>query len=139
MPPVPPAQQYNAPLPRGPHDHPTRPHGQASQQAAHQHRDRRVVATPHQRHGDRGCSDDDERGCALPVFVRYRDIKASGIAASWQQLNRLIDEANFPRGIMLSPNIRAWKVDDIRAWLEARPSERKGVPLNRYQRQQALT
>ena len=29
---------------------------------------------------------------------------------------------------MLSPNIRAWRLDEIKTWLETRPVERKPVP-----------
>jgi len=110
------------------------PYGQATQQqTTHQHR-RQVE--PHQRHGDRGCEDDADDAPRLPVFVRFRDIRAAGIATSRQQLNRLIDEDGFPVGIMLSPNIRAWKIADVEAWLEKRPTERKGVP-DRWERQRA--
>ena len=64
----------------------------------------------------------------LPVYVRSRDINAAGIAKNWPTLTRLIEEENFPRGVMLSPNIRAWRLDEIEAWLETRPVERKPVP-----------
>ena len=40
----------------------------------------------------------------------------------------MIDELGFPPGILLSPNIRAWRLDDVLAWLDARPSERKEAP-----------
>jgi len=140
MPPaIPPAQQHNAPPPRGPADHPSQPPtGRASRQAAAQRRDRRLGESPHQRQGDRGSEDDgdDDAGRRLPTFVRFRDIKASGIAASWTQLSRLIDDEGFPPGIMLSPNIRAWRLDDVQLWLANRPTERKGVPDRWEQRRQ---
>jgi predicted DNA-binding transcriptional regulator AlpA len=76
--------------------------------------------------GDR--CDDDDGARHLPVYVRFRDIKTAGIARNWPTLTRLIEEENFPPGIMLSPNIRAWRADAIEAWLETRPVERKPVP-----------
>lgn len=83
-----------------------------------------------QRFGDRGDDDDgdDDARRVLPVYVRFRDINAAGIAKNWPTLTRLIEEENFPRGVMLSPNIRAWRLDEIRAWLETRPIDRKPVP-----------
>jgi predicted DNA-binding transcriptional regulator AlpA len=73
------------------------------------------------------CGDDD---CArrLPVYVRFRDIKTAGIAKNWPTLTRLIEEEGFPRGVMLSPNIRAWKLAEVEQWLASRPVERKPVP-----------
>jgi predicted DNA-binding transcriptional regulator AlpA len=85
-----------------------------------------------ERHSDPQ-SGDDATACLLPVFVRFRDIRAAGIATSWTQLNKLIDEDGFPIGVMLSPNIRAWRVNEIEAWLATRPTERKGVP-DRWER-----
>jgi predicted DNA-binding transcriptional regulator AlpA len=60
--------------------------------------------------------------------VRFADIQAAGIARSWTQLNRLIDDDGFPVGVMLSPNIRAWELAHVMAWLATRPTERKPVP-----------
>jgi predicted DNA-binding transcriptional regulator AlpA len=60
--------------------------------------------------------------------VRFRDISTAGIAKNWPTLTRLIEEENFPRGVMLSRNIRAWPLDEIEAWLATRPVERKPVP-----------
>jgi predicted DNA-binding transcriptional regulator AlpA len=92
------------------------------------------TAAIHQRFGDRGDDDDgdnddgDDAARRLPVYVRFRDISAAGIARNWPTLTRLIEEEGFPRGVMLSPNIRAWRLDEIRVWLETRPIERKPVP-----------
>jgi hypothetical protein len=64
----------------------------------------------------------------LPVYCRYRDLVENGICGSWQQLNRLIADHGFPYGIMLSPNVRAWDVEEIRQWLASRPRDRKILP-----------
>src|SRR5262245_60234744 len=97
------------------------------------------TAGPPQRHGDRRSGDDDDGPRRLPVYVRFHDIQAAGIAGSWTQLNRLIDEEGFPVGCMLSPNIRAWKLAEVEAWLATRPTERKSVPDRWARRRAAAT
>jgi hypothetical protein len=80
-----------------------------------------AVTNP-RRQGDRGNKDDGAP--RLPVFVRYRDLVAAGIVNNWPTLIRLITEQNFPCGILLGPNTRAWRLDEVEAWLAARPIER---------------
>jgi hypothetical protein len=132
MPPIPPEQsaEHSTPPPRGPHDHGTRPHGRTKHRPAAQ-RDNRSgeAAGPHQRHGDRGSGDDDSAArYALPTFVRYADLIAAGIVANWTTLLRLIDTEGFPVGIMIGANTRAWRLDDVEAWLASRPTARKVIP-----------
>jgi predicted DNA-binding transcriptional regulator AlpA len=81
--------------------------------------------SPHQRQGDRG-SDDDAAG-RLPKFVRFHDLRAVGIVSNWPQLYNLIDYYDFPPGVLLSPNIRAWDIEEVQRWLASRPTERKIV------------
>jgi predicted DNA-binding transcriptional regulator AlpA len=91
-------------------------------------------AAVHHRGGDRDSGDDDDaaaRPSLLPVYVRFRDIRAAGIAKNWPTLSRLIDEEGFPRGVMLSPNMRAWLLTEVQDWLATRPVERKPTP-NRW-------
>ena len=55
----------------------------------------------HPRFGDRGDDDggdDDDDARRLPVYVRFRDISAAGIAKNWPTLLRLIEEEGFPAG-----------------------------------------
>ena len=147
MPPIPPDQQPNAPPPRGPHDHETRPHGTQQQPAAQ--RDNPPAETtnpPHQRQGDRASDDDDrrrpsrQRGPSSPRAATgslnpasrsssaTTDLVAAGFVGSWTQLLRMIDDEGFPAGTMLSANVRAWRLDELEAWLASRPSARKAVP-----------
>jgi predicted DNA-binding transcriptional regulator AlpA len=70
-------------------------------------------------------ADDDP---ALPMLARFTDLQDAGITNNWTHLTRLIKEENFPQGFLLSRNIRAWKVSDIRQWLAERPTARKTVP-----------
>jgi hypothetical protein len=64
----------------------------------------------------------------LPTFVRYSDLVAAGIVANWTTLLRLIDDEGFPAGVMIGPNTRAWRADEVDRWLAERPSARKSVP-----------
>jgi hypothetical protein len=134
MPPIPPEQsaERSTPPPRGPHDRDTRPHSRTKHRPAVQHDNQfgGEGASPHQRQGDRDCADDDASAArhALPTFVRYADLVAAGIVANWTTLLRLIDTEGFPVGVMIGPNTRAWRLDDVEAWLAARPSARKVLP-----------
>jgi predicted DNA-binding transcriptional regulator AlpA len=62
-----------------------------------------------------------------PVFVRFKDLVAANIATSWPQLSRMIIAEGFPTGVMLARNTRAWRLDEVEAWLAARPRARKVV------------
>lgn len=63
----------------------------------------------------------------LPRYVRFRDLRISGIADNWPQLLRLIEQHGFPSGRLLSPNVRAWTIDEVEAWVATRPIARKAV------------
>jgi hypothetical protein len=80
--------------------------------------------SPFQRHH---CSGDEDAKPRLPAFVRFHDLRAAGIVSNWPQLYNLIDDYGFPAGMLLSPNCRVWDVQDVRVWLDARPTERKIV------------
>jgi predicted DNA-binding transcriptional regulator AlpA len=67
----------------------------------------------------------------LPQFVRFRDLRTSGICDNWQQLFRLIEDHGFPAGRLISPNCRAWTVDEVTSWIASRPTERKVVKPRR--------
>jgi len=87
----------------------------------------RPPATPRQ-NGDRGNADDDVAADeTLPVYCRFRDLRAVGIATNWPQLLRMIDLEGFPEGIWLSSNIRAWDIALVRRWLASRPTARKKI------------
>ncbi len=63
----------------------------------------------------------------LPVHVRFHDLVAAGIVRNWPTLLRLIDQENFPPGVMIGRNTRAWALADVEAWLASRPTARKPV------------
>lgn len=71
----------------------------------------------------------EQSSAKLPKLVRFRDLQAAGVASNWQSLQNMIDGQDaFPPGFLLSRNVRAWRLDDVLRWLDARPSERKEAP-----------
>ncbi len=58
-------------------------------------------------------------------FLRFKDLKAKGIVASWPALRYKIRNNGFPAGRLLGPNTRAWTVDEVQAWLDNLPTESK--------------
>jgi predicted DNA-binding transcriptional regulator AlpA len=71
---------------------------------------------------------DHESPRSLPKFIRFRDLRDAGIADNYTTLARLVTEHAFPPGILISPNIRAWNLDEVERWLATRPSDRKPLP-----------
>jgi predicted DNA-binding transcriptional regulator AlpA len=61
-------------------------------------------------------------------FLRFRDLQEAGIVASWPMLARRIERDGFPPGRKLGPNSRAWTEQEVRAWLDSRPTARKAAP-----------
>lgn len=94
--------------------------------------------TVHRGQGDRGDNDDnsdDDAAAAprLPVYVRYRDLVAAGIIANWETLGRAISKYDFPPGVLLSGNRRAWRLDEVLTWLDGRPVAHKtNLPKRKY-------
>jgi hypothetical protein len=89
------------------------------------------TSTVSQRQGNRRSGDDDDLVPRLPVYIRFADLVASHIVSNWVQLGRLIDHEGFPEGVLLGPNTRAWKLDEVQAWLATRPTARKIPPPKR--------
>jgi hypothetical protein len=82
---------------------------------------------------------DHEPQRSLPKFIRFRDLRDAGIADNYTTLARLVTEHAFPPGILISPNIRAWNLDEIERWLAARPSDRKPLPARSEAAERART
>ena len=55
------------------------------------------------------------------LLYRFPDLKALGIVNNWTTLLRWIDAGDFPAGIYLGANTRAWLVSDVELWLASRP------------------
>jgi predicted DNA-binding transcriptional regulator AlpA len=58
-------------------------------------------------------------------LIRYTDLVAKGVVNSRMTLKRLIDNQDFPPGILVTPNSRAWDEGEVDAWIGARPAARK--------------
>ena len=58
-------------------------------------------------------------------LIRYPDLVAKGIVNSRMTLKRLIDSQDFPPGVLITPNARAWDEAAVDAWIGSRPSSRK--------------
>jgi predicted DNA-binding transcriptional regulator AlpA len=58
-------------------------------------------------------------------LLRFPDLVAIGLFNSRMTLKRAIDSQGFPEGVLLTPNCRAWREDEIEAWVAARPTARK--------------
>ena len=71
----------------------------------------------------------DPDASKLPVYVRFTNLKKAGIVGNWSILQRLISEHAFPTGVMLSKNVRAWPLDQVTAWCEARPTAKKVIKV----------
>jgi predicted DNA-binding transcriptional regulator AlpA len=56
------------------------------------------------------------------LFYRFADLKALGIVSNWPTLSRWIRKGDFPAGVYLGANTRAWPVAAIEAWLASRPT-----------------
>jgi predicted DNA-binding transcriptional regulator AlpA len=87
------------------------------------------LGTLHRRNGDRASPDDDDPAPRLTTFVRFRDLVAANIVQNWPTLRRLIREQQFPPGIMIGPNMRAWPAVEVEAWLASRPTANSNIRL----------
>lgn len=60
---------------------------------------------------------------ALPTtgYVRLTQLLASGVPFSPATLWRKVKAQTFPAPVKLSAGITAWKVEDVRAWMENQP------------------
>jgi predicted DNA-binding transcriptional regulator AlpA len=64
----------------------------------------------------------------MEKFLRFADLQASGIIASWPMLRRRIERDGFPVGVKVGPNIRAWRESEVDAWIANRPTAKKPAP-----------
>lgn len=56
-------------------------------------------------------------------FIRFKDLKEKGIVNSWPALRYKIEHNGFPPGCYLGTNSRAWKIDEVQAWIDALPTK----------------
>jgi hypothetical protein len=53
-------------------------------------------------------------------LLRFADLKEANIVTNWPQLRRLIDNAAFPPGFLLSAAVRVWDAASIEEWVAQR-------------------
>jgi predicted DNA-binding transcriptional regulator AlpA len=58
-------------------------------------------------------------------LIRYNDLVEKGVVNSRMTLKRLIDTQDFPPGVLITPNARAWEENLVDAWIANRPAARK--------------
>jgi predicted DNA-binding transcriptional regulator AlpA len=78
----------------------------------------------------------------MTIKLRFNELQERGIVKSRPQLKRLQERADFPPGVMLSPNVRAWDLEEeILPWLAKRPRENsrplQGAAKARHERRKA--
>ena len=61
-------------------------------------------------------------------WLRFTDLQDRGVINSWPMLRRRVERDGFPAGRMLGPNTRAWSEDEVQAWLDSRPIDKKAAP-----------
>lgn len=59
----------------------------------------------------------------LPIYIRVNDLIDMGVVANWMGISRLIKDRGFPAGRLLSPKTRIWTTEEVKAWLDARPTK----------------
>ena len=60
----------------------------------------------------------------LPTFIKFADLKASGIVANYCALRILIERHGFPKGRWFGSATHVWTVAEVEEWLAQRPAER---------------
>ena len=58
----------------------------------------------------------------LEELLRFKDLQRLGVVNSWPQLRYMQQNYNFPSGLLLGVNSRAWRASDIKQWLDACPT-----------------
>jgi predicted DNA-binding transcriptional regulator AlpA len=53
-------------------------------------------------------------------LLRFRDLRERGICGNWPMMRRLIERHGFPPGIRLGTQMRAWREDEVEAWIDSR-------------------
>jgi predicted DNA-binding transcriptional regulator AlpA len=59
-----------------------------------------------------------------PILVGYAELSQLGIKFSVEHIRILERDGHFPTRIRLSPKRVAWRMSDIEAWIDSRPTGR---------------
>jgi len=66
--------------------------------------------------------------------LRYRDLVALGIINNRQTLKNWVRDRGFPSGQLTGPNTRTWGEDEVRDWLNSRPTAFKPTTILKNRR-----
>jgi Prophage CP4-57 regulatory protein (AlpA) len=58
-------------------------------------------------------------------LLRFADLRARGVIASWPMLRRRVERDGFPPGFKLGENTRAWDEAEVEAWIRSRPATKQ--------------
>jgi len=58
-------------------------------------------------------------------WLRFPDLVGRGIINSRMTLHRLIRDHEFPPGVLITPNARAWDEAEVDEWIASRPTAKK--------------
>jgi predicted DNA-binding transcriptional regulator AlpA len=61
--------------------------------------------------------------------LRFADLLALGLVNNRETLKNWIKKRGFPPGQLTGPNSRTWGEDEVRAWLDSRPTKPKAGPV----------
>jgi predicted DNA-binding transcriptional regulator AlpA len=56
-------------------------------------------------------------------YLRFCHLQQRNLVKSWAQLDRMQKLYGFPKGRMISPNVRGWTEEEIDAYYESCPVE----------------
>ena len=58
------------------------------------------------------------------ILLSYPDLRRIGITYSKEHLRRLEAEGRFPKRVRLSERRVSWRLDEVRAWIDAHAADR---------------
>jgi len=58
----------------------------------------------------------------LTGFIRSKDLVPNFIPISRTSLWNMVKRGDFPAPVKLGPATTAWRVEEVRAWIDARPT-----------------
>jgi hypothetical protein len=61
---------------------------------------------------------ENTQSSALPIYVRYADLKRSGVIKDYSTLLDYIERRDFPAGFKLSRKVRVWDAAEVARWIE---------------------
>ena len=64
----------------------------------------------------------------IETRIRFTELKARGIVKNWPTLRNRINKQGFPPGKLTGPNERTWTEQEVKDWIDSRPTAPKPTP-----------